>query len=584
MRPKIFLSPALMTGLAACGDGGTATSASTSTDTSTSTITTGADTTLGTPTNGTGSISTTQDVTGDAPTSAPVTTTSETIAPDSSDTTAAGTCTPLSTQPCYTGPAETEDIGLCKAGTQTCDENGSAFGACEGEVLPAPEDCATPDDEDCDGSTPACAGVPQWAHLFGDALEGQESYGLVALADGSSYLGAHIVGVVDFGTGPLVAAGQDIVLARYDADGAAVWAKKFPGSGGTLLFDVAADAAENIAITGWFNGDVDLGGGKLVNTGKVDIYLAKFDATGKHLWSKRFGGPELDFATATGIGPGGEVFVSGDSHGALDLGGGVLANAGANDIFVAKYSAAGVHQWSKRFGDAAAQVNASLDVGSDGHALLAGWFLGSVDFGGDSLVSAGEGDVYLAKLAPDGAHLWSARYGDAAQQEGQNAVVHPTTGAIALTGNFRGTLDLGGDPLVSAGDKDVFVAVFEADGTHVWSRGFGDLASQLGEDIDFTPDGGVVVVGDYAGTIDLGGGPLVAGDISDTFVAKFTATGEHVYSMRVGEAGVQQTFTISADPTGAALISGAAHETFEIGPFKLVAAGGNDILFAKIGP
>ena len=87
-----------------------------------------------------------------------------------------------------------------------------------------------------------------------------------------------------------------------------------------------------------------------------------------------------------------------------------------------------------------------------------------------------------------------------------------------------------------------------------------------------------------AGGPDLGGGPLVAVDSRDTFVARFSATGEHVYSMRVGEAGVQQAFAVSADPTGAALIAGAAYETFTVGPFALVAAGGNDVLFAKIGP
>lgn len=41
------------------------------------------------------------------------------------------------------------EVGLCQRGTQTC-TNGS-FGACQGAVFPAPRNCASPQDNDCDG-------------------------------------------------------------------------------------------------------------------------------------------------------------------------------------------------------------------------------------------------------------------------------------------------------------------------------------------------------------------------------------------------------------------------------------------------
>lgn len=73
-------------------------------------------------------------------------------------------CTPLSTEPCYTGPAGTLGVGACKAGTKTCAEDGSGFGACIGQVLPTPETCNTPEDDDCDGKQneegPGCVCVP----------------------------------------------------------------------------------------------------------------------------------------------------------------------------------------------------------------------------------------------------------------------------------------------------------------------------------------------------------------------------------------------------------------------------------------
>jgi len=61
-------------------------------------------------------------------------------------------CTMKSTvQSCYDGPANTQGVGVCTAGTQSC--NGPALGACEGEILPATkEDCSNDADDDCDGT------------------------------------------------------------------------------------------------------------------------------------------------------------------------------------------------------------------------------------------------------------------------------------------------------------------------------------------------------------------------------------------------------------------------------------------------
>ncbi|GMV17848.1 MAG: LamG domain-containing protein [Polyangiaceae bacterium] len=58
-------------------------------------------------------------------------------------------CTTGQTQPCYSGPAGTQGVGACKAGTQAC--SGGQWAACTGAVLPKAETCNSVDD-DCDGS------------------------------------------------------------------------------------------------------------------------------------------------------------------------------------------------------------------------------------------------------------------------------------------------------------------------------------------------------------------------------------------------------------------------------------------------
>lgn len=68
-------------------------------------------------------------------------------------------CTPLAQEDCYTGPPATRNVGACEDGVRECNSSGTAWGACEGEVLPAEETCLTPLDEDCDGEVNELGGA-----------------------------------------------------------------------------------------------------------------------------------------------------------------------------------------------------------------------------------------------------------------------------------------------------------------------------------------------------------------------------------------------------------------------------------------
>src|SRR5688572_23907329 len=79
-----------------------------------------------------------------------------------------GPCTPGTKSACYSGPEGTEGVGVCRPGTKVCSQDGSGYGACTGEILPADEDCNLPEDEDCDGDAPLCPGAAIWGKRFGD--------------------------------------------------------------------------------------------------------------------------------------------------------------------------------------------------------------------------------------------------------------------------------------------------------------------------------------------------------------------------------------------------------------------------------
>jgi hypothetical protein len=61
-------------------------------------------------------------------------------------------CVPGAQTACYTGPPETQNKGKCKDGVQTCNAQGTGYGACVGEILPGQTDiCANNVDDNCDG-------------------------------------------------------------------------------------------------------------------------------------------------------------------------------------------------------------------------------------------------------------------------------------------------------------------------------------------------------------------------------------------------------------------------------------------------
>ncbi|MBP9202443.1 MAG: hypothetical protein KBG28_00575 [Kofleriaceae bacterium] len=60
-------------------------------------------------------------------------------------------CEPGVEEPCYTGPSGSAGVGVCRAGTRSCDPSGQ-WRACAGEVVPGPEVCGNGVDDNCSGA------------------------------------------------------------------------------------------------------------------------------------------------------------------------------------------------------------------------------------------------------------------------------------------------------------------------------------------------------------------------------------------------------------------------------------------------
>lgn len=504
-------------------------------------------------------------------------------------------CEPGSEETCYTGPPGTDGIGLCKVGMRVCNAEGTGFGKCFDEVTPKTEDCATDDDEDCDGAT-----------LDTDA-------GCIChpLQQGSCYTGSadtEGVGNCKPGVGVCAASGTEftsctndvtpkaeICLSNDDENcdgepactGAHRWSAAFGNDSGQAGIDVAVDSTGNVLVTGYFEGTIDFGGGPLASAGQADIFVAKFDGAGNHIWSKRFGNPGNESVEGIAVDSDGALLLCGGFEGAISFGGELLTCANDSAMFVTKLDAAGSHLWSKRFetNDMLYYVACrDIAVDSESNALLTGSFGASVDFGGGVRTSAGSGDIFVAKFDAAGEHVWSKRFGDASDQSGYSIAVD-NVNSVLITGYVYGGTDFGGGTLTAKGDKsDAMIVKLDSVGNHLWSKMFGDYYFDAGTGIALDGDD-VLMVGFFEKSIALGGETFYTEQFgggyygTDRYVVKFNGAGGHVWSKAFPKSGFGDRVVV--DSVHNVLIVGQLGEEADFGGGLLMSKGNWDTCAAK---
>lgn len=142
---------------------------------------------------------------------------------------------------------------------------------------------------------------------------------------------------IDFGNGALPNGG--VFLAKFSAGGLPVWIKDFGGS--STAPNLAVDSNQNVALVGRFGGSLNLGGAMLTSPAamiNLDIFLASFDKSGNHVWSKALGEESTFFGLGIAREASGNIVIAGNHHGTSDFGTGPLVGLAAEDILVAKFA------------------------------------------------------------------------------------------------------------------------------------------------------------------------------------------------------------------------------------------------------
>ncbi len=394
----------------------------------------------------------------------------------------------------------------------------------------------------------------------------------------------------DFGGGLLTnRGGDDVVVAKYrGSDGQYLWSASFGGPSDERGLAAAVDDAGDVYVTGFFQGRVAFGAATLVSTGARDIFVLKLAGeSGQVLWARAFGTGQSDQGMGIAIARDGQPVVTGFFLGELRVGGGKLVGNGNRDVLVLKLAESdGTPIWARNFGDD--DDDQGLEVASDtaGNLLLTGFFTHDPRFGSTQLHSHGRQDVFVAKLGlGDGHVIWALGFGASDVDQGLS-VAGTADGHVAITGYFHGTDDLGVTRLASAGAEDVLVAKLDGvTGDPLWARSIGAASDDQGLSVAARADGDVVVTGFFGSTVDFGGGPLVSAGDKDIFVARLAgADGATRWARSFGGAGEDLGLAVALDPSGFVFVTGWFFDATQVGGEPLDTPILRDLLVFRLGP
>lgn len=214
---------------------------------------------------------------------------------------------------------------------------------------------------------------------------------------------------------------------------------------------------------------VAIGASESFGNGATDLYVFKVDSLGNYIWSKTFGGPNIDYGTDLVELNDGSFILTGYSN---------SFSSGYN-LFVVKIQNNGTHIWTNTFGgdDWDFSYAAYETIHSSSGVVLAGE---TYSYGN------GNGDAFLVKIDPNGDTLWTKTFGGA-QNDHFNDVIEDKNGNLICIGTTSsGTF---------YGDSDLWIVKTDSLGNLLWDYVWSDTLDDQGKTICLAKDGNYYFAG-----------------------------------------------------------------------------------------
>ncbi len=236
-------------------------------------------------------------------------------------------------------------------------------------------------------------------------------------------------------------------------------------------------------------------------------------------WERTFGSASDDKVAAAAELPDGGFIVVGNTR---------QSRTGRYDAWILRVGNDGALVWHNHFGGPATDQFRDVVVLADGSIVAAGHTRST---------GAGESDLWLVKLTPDGVPLFERTHGGPANDK-VRAVARGDGDEIFVTGFTASE---------GAGERDLWVRRFTPDGAPVWSRTLGTARHDEGFDLAVLADGSVAVTGHFWTDPARG---------YDVAVARLSAGGEMIWQRSLDRAPFEVGTALAPAPDGGLLVTG----------------------------
>jgi hypothetical protein len=197
---------------------------------------------------------------------------------------------------------------------------------------------------------------------------------------------------------------------------------------------------------------------------RSDVYLVKTDAQGNEIWSRTFGGEEVDVGRAALQTTDGGYVVVGDTD---------SAGAGGRDVYLVKTDADGILEWEKTFGGPDDDYGYALRQTAGGGFVIAGSRYNAATY---------DTDIYIIKTDATGGLSWEKTI-DFSERDYAYALAIAPDGGFVITGEATPA---------GAYYPDICLVKTDSAGNEIWRRLFGQDGHDIGRSIEADDDGYIV--------------------------------------------------------------------------------------------
>lgn len=358
-----------------------------------------------------------------------------------------------------------------------------------------------------------------------DWISPDEGLGVAVCSDffGNSFSAGQFVDTCTVGGNFFTSAGlQDVIVAKRNAMGQALWSVKIGGTQSDYAYDIAFDPMGFVWVTGSYNGTLSIGTYNYTSVGGTDIFLAKLDAAnGDVLYAASGGGTGNDNAMSLRVSAAGNVYLSGLFISNFSFGGTPLTG-GSYEVYILKLNQAGALVWAKTISGGAIESMWSMDIDGAENVYVSGFSTsGTTSFAGTNVVMSGN-NHFTAKFDAQGQYIWSAL-------SNYNGEIYGTCvdpqGNVYFTGNFDTQASFGATQLTGLGSDDILLGKINSTGTYEWVQNIGGTSSDQGYYLACNGAGDVFLAGSFQGSITFGSTNLSAGGSSKGYLSKINPDG-----------------------------------------------------------